>query len=528
MYYYAQAPQPRRRKNKKIILISLALFAIVIIGVPLFRLIFPSKKQQAVNHLQFDQSATDAEKKQITEAIAKSNKSLNHDVKVSVKTVTNASNIDNILSVYVPVTGLYSSIQNIQSDSNETKSAFIESTIDGQIGNYLGSTISGGASIPTRALDTIDTSYDKVVFVPAEKLNEKIKLLSLDGNYYLDTFNSGGYIRLVELSGAGTTDIAGVSFNNLPKKENIFKANITGVTALTRLMMQKLNSVQDPLYFSKIIGPFLKDADLTHVSNEVSFKENCQFNHAVFCSDPRFIKTLQDSGVDLVELTGNHNNDSGDQFNTDTINKYKELGIATFGGGLNNDEAKKPYFADVKGSKVAFLGYNHPDSPSGFAIADSTGPGANSFDYDKIKSDIIAAKQQSKFVIVDVQYAECYAYPDGYVEFPLCNSPINGQQEAFRKIINLGADMVIGTQAHQPQIYELYNGKPIYYGLGNLYFDQIQWPGTERGIILTHYFLDGKLLQTKLTPTIYDEDFQTRKMTNAQATKFLDFLNSSR
>ena len=127
-----------------------------------------------------------------------------------------------------------------------------------------------------------------------------------------------------------------------------------------------------------------------------------------------------------------------------------------------------------------------------------------------------------------MQYAECYAYPDGYVEFPLCNSPISGQQEAFRKIIDLGADMVIGSQAHQPQIYELYNGKPIYYGLGNLYFDQIQWPGTERGIVLTHYFLNGKLLQTKLTPTVYDEDLQTRKMTNAQATKFLDFLNSSR
>ena len=528
MYYYAQAPRPRRRKNKKLILVPFVLFAMVIFSVSIFRLIFPSKQQRAVNNLQFDQSVTDAEKKQITEAITKSTKSLNSDLKVSVKTVKKAASTDRILSVYVPVTGLYSPTQNIQSDSNESKNAFIDLTIDSQIANYLGSAISGGASAPTRAIDTVDTSFENVVFVPAEKLSPKVKLVSFDGDYYLDTFTSGGYMRVVELNGDGTTDIAGVSFNTLPKNESIFKVNMTGVTALTRLMMQKLNSIGDPLYFSKYIGPILKDADLTHVSNEVSFKDSCQFSHAVFCSDPRFIKTLQDSGVDLVELTGNHNNDVGDQFNTNTINKYKELGIATFGGGLNADEAKKPYFADSKGSKVAFLGYNYPDSPSGFAIADSTGPGANSFNYDKIKNDISSARQQSQFIIVDVQYAECYAYPDGYVEFPICNNPIPGQQEAFRKIIDLGADMVIGTAAHQPQIYELYNGKPIYYGLGNLYFDQVQWPGTERGIIATHYFNEGKLMQTKLTPTVYDEALQTRKMTDAQATKFLQFLNNSR
>ena len=147
---------------------------------------------------------------------------------------------------------------------------------------------------------------------------------------------------------------------------------------------------------------------------------------------------------------------------------------------------------------------------------------------DNIKNDIQTAKQQAQFVIVDVQYNECYAYPDGYLEFPICNLPIVGQQETFRKLIDLGADMVIGTQAHQPQIYEQYKDKMIYYGLGNLYFDQTQWPGTERGIILTHYFKQGKLLQTKLTPTEYNETLQTSKMEPAKAQALLEFINKSR
>ena len=110
---------------------------------------------------------------------------------------------------------------------------------------------------------------------------------------------------------------------------------------------------------------------------------------------------------------------------------------------------------------------------------------------------------------------------------PSCDAPISGQQAFFRHLIDLGADMVVGTQAHQPQTYELYNGKPIYYGLGNLFFDQIYWPGTTRGIILTHYFKDGKLLQTRLSPTVYGQALQVQLMDKASAESFLSRLLKS-
>jgi len=110
---------------------------------------------------------------------------------------------------------------------------------------------------------------------------------------------------------------------------------------------------------------------------------------------------------------------------------------------------------------------------------------------------------------------------------PACDAPISGQEEFFRELIDFGADMVVGTQAHQPQTYEFYNGKPIYYGLGNLFFDQTYWPGTERGIILTHYFYNGKLLQTRLAPTVYDEDLQVETMDTDSAEQFLTRLIQS-
>jgi poly-gamma-glutamate synthesis protein (capsule biosynthesis protein) len=174
------------------------------------------------------------------------------------------------------------------------------------------------------------------------------------------------------------------------------------------------------------------------------------------------------------------------------------------------------------------LAYNFPDSPSGSAIAGKDKAGANGYNLDRIAQEIDQAKTTSNFVMVHVQYWECYAYPDGYVEYPKCDVPIGKQEADFKKLIDLGADMVVGTSAHQPQTYELYNGKPIYYGLGNLYFEQTDWPGTERSIILTHYFVGGKLLQTKLTPTVYDEKLQTRLSTDAEAAYLLQRLKDAR
>jgi poly-gamma-glutamate synthesis protein (capsule biosynthesis protein) len=40
------------------------------------------------------------------------------------------------------------------------------------------------------------------------------------------------------------------------------------------------------------------------------------------------------------------------------------------------------------------------------------------------------------------------------------------------ELIDYGADVVIGSHPHVPQGFEMYNGKPIFYSLGNFIFDQ--------------------------------------------------------
>jgi len=154
--------------------------------------------------------------------------------------------------------------------------------------------------------------------------------------------------------------------------------------------------------------------------------------------------------------------------------------------------------------------------------------GANSYTPEKVAADIAALRDENlaDVVIVDFQFQECYSYPEGDVIYDICYEPLRfpDQRGVFRQAIDSGADIVIGTQAHQPQTYEMYNDGMIFYGLGNLFFDQTPWIGTRQGLILTHYFIDGKYVQTKVTTTIYDREMQTYVTDGDQKKLLLELL----
>lgn len=364
------------------------------------------------------------------------------------------------------------------------------------------------------------------------------KLLAIDNQYYLNSFSAGAIFRYYTLSGE-PEDLAKVhqklsaSIATFPSTETVFTFAQTGVTALSRVMNTKLNQVGNGAYFAEKIGGFLSGFDKTHTSNESSFSAAAPSTPSgtVICSLPGMVDVLTSIGLDIVELTGNHNQDCGDQSAIATIDKYAELGIQTFGGGKTAAAAAIPLEISEKGANITLLGYNL--STGGYTL-DGT-PGANFYTTEKAQADIAAAKQRGDFIIVDVQFNECNAYASSYedrtCDYANSSAPYAGygsQVEFFRSIIDLGANMVVGTAAHQPQTFELYGDGVIYYGLGNLFFDQSWWPGTTRSLILAHYFYDGQLLQTRIVPTVYDKNFQTELMDDAAASQFIKRLVEAR
>lgn len=400
-----------------------------------------------------------------------------------------------IYNIYVPVTDFYSTDTNIDVDSPE---ALFADVYEGGVAHEM---------------------------IPVDDLDFTNKLLSVNSSYYLDEFNKGAVFRVVKFESEKFDEeikpLVDDSFKKeYPEKDTVLTLAQTGVTALSRGMNRKLAQVGDARYFSEKIAGFLSGFDLTHTSNESSFTNYATSDN--ICSDPRFIDTLTDIGLDIVELTGNHNEDCGDDAARESIDIYNEKGIRTVGGGKTAEEAAVPLDIDEKGNNITFLAYN---LSTGGATLDAT-PGANQYVEENAVSEINAAKERGDFVIIDIQYYECSAYASEY-EDPTCdaaNSAAGDQVGFFRHLIDLGADMVVGTSAHQPQTFELYGNGVIYYGLGNLFFDQIWWPGTTRSLVLANYFYKDKLLQTKIVPTIYDSNMQTKLLDEETSKWFLQRL----
>jgi hypothetical protein len=389
-------------------------------------------------------------------------------------------------------------------------------------------------------LEELEGSESTIGFVEIQDLTPDYRVLSLDGKYFLDDLEGGikrdlitriqdvDNIFILNVVKKNILDLLDESFN----EENIAKVNMTGVTAISRDLAAKIESSGNDEYPAENIAGFLADADLTHTSNEVSFVEGCTPGTSMrFCSAPEYLATLLVSGIDVVELTGNHNNDYGASNNTSTIQTYIDNGMDYFGGGLDDDDASEILYKEVNGNKIAFLGYNYYDTMLGTgALATSSHAGANSYSSSKMKNDIEEARENADVVIVDFQFQECYSYPSSDIIYPICYRPLSSpdQKGVFRLAIDYGADIVIGTQAHQPQTYELYEDGIIFYGLGNLFFDQTPWIGTRQGMVLTHYFYNGSHIQTKITPTIYDNDMQTRLATEEEGDLLLELLKDAR
>lgn len=378
-----------------------------------------------------------------------------------------------------------------------------------------------------------------VGIVPFEDVTFDLQILTYDGKFFLDSPKEGGIPYGLSIADQLPPHIAKAVRKNTVglvegvfNSEDVLKINMTGVTALTRGLGYNIDASKDFGYPATKISDFLSDADLTHTSNEVSFVPGCKYEAGVrFCSKPEYVKALQDIGVDIVELTGNHNNDYGASYNASTIEKYTELGMEYFGGGLNEEDAKKLLIKDIKGSKVGFLGYNYYDSILNTgAIAGVSRAGSNRYSVDKLKNDIEEARKVVDVVVVTFQFQECYSYPSSDVIYPICYKPLSypDQKKVFREAADFGADIVVGTQAHQPQTFELYNGKVIYYGLGNLFFDQINWIGTRQGLILSHYIYKGRLLQTRVSTTLYDNDMKPYVTTGKDRELLLNLLKEAR
>ncbi len=352
--------------------------------------------------------------------------------------------------------------------------------------------------------------------VPFDALRPEYKVLRVDGRSPLDRdFTPDGYPLAIGVGLAGDPE-AGAAFlaawgpprtNRDP--ERLTTVALTGVSAPARSVgwHMQIAGVTSP---GQAVAPVLAAADIAHVSNEIPFAVDCPpseqqpIGDAVFCAPDSHLELFTSIGADVVELTGNHVNDWGEANFRHTLDLYAAASLATFGGGRDLAAAEQPSRWEHHGNRIAFVGCN-PVGPYGAWARPGYAGSRPCGDYAGIQAQIAELKAAGYLVIATLQYQEYYAY-----------QPAPDQRRDFRALLAAGAIAVSGSQGHHAQGFDFLDGGFIHYGLGNLFFDQMEMAGTRQTFVDTYTFYEGRLLNVSLWTGLIEAYCCPREMTPAE------------
>ncbi len=190
-----------------------------------------------------------------------------------------------------------------------------------------------------------------------------------------------------------------------------------------------------------------------------------------FRMKPGFLHALPDAGVTLVNIANNHIFDYGREGLFDTISYLDSVGLKHVGAGRNAAEAYRPVVLSRRGIRIGFLGfYGGGEAPA----AGSRSPGVARRDLARAVESIrlLRSLDSVDVVIVNLHWGT-----------ELATAPDPGQREFAHRLIDAGADAVIGHHPHVLQGIERYGKGVIVYSLGNFLFG-----GNERSTYTTGLF----------------------------------------
>lgn len=289
---------------------------------------------------------------------------------------------------------------------------------------------------------------------------------------------------------------------------------LTGTSAFARTVAWEM-SVKGATYPVSMIKSVFDTSDITHISNESSIWSLCpepqQDNRSIqFCSNLNTYELIDYLDLDVIELSGNHLRDYDWGPLLEMLDRFDEKGYAYYAAGRTPEEAAAPLFIEHNGNRFAFVGCNiaGPDH----VYVDERHPGVNPCDLDVFEQQIRDLTDEDYLVIATLQYYEIYS-----------RTPSEIQERDFKRLSDAGAVIVSGSQAHYPQTMVPEEDRFIHYGLGNLFFDQMDVPvkGTRQEFLDRYVFYDGRLLNVQLVTALLEDYSRPRLMTEDERAQFL-------
>jgi len=191
-------------------------------------------------------------------------------------------------------------------------------------------------------------------------------------------------------------------------------------------------------YFLENVRGLFEADDLTIINLEGTLttatkrRADRQFN---FRGDPEYVNILTGSSVEICNLANNHAFDFKQAGFEETQQTLEAAGIGASGFGLE-------YYTKAGGYTVGSLGFTEWD----YSAAE-------------IEKAISAAREKCDLLLVSIHWGEEMRY-----------KPTNSCVKLGHKMIDAGADIIIGNHSHVYGAIEQYKGKYIIYSLGNFCF----------------------------------------------------------
>jgi poly-gamma-glutamate synthesis protein (capsule biosynthesis protein) len=184
------------------------------------------------------------------------------------------------------------------------------------------------------------------------------------------------------------------------------------------------------------------------------------FKQYIFRAEPEWLNDLKRHGVTHLNLANNHSIDQGRKGLVDTKENIIKAGMTPIGAGQNQEEAATPVLLT--------------DSPRRVWLLASLQMALENFAY---LPDQPCVSQQSIEAlcqrIAQLRQADptCYIIVSLHWGWENHLEVVPRQRYEARQLIDAGADCLVCHHTHTRQPMETYQGKPIFYGLGNFIFD---------------------------------------------------------
>jgi len=236
-----------------------------------------------------------------------------------------------------------------------------------------------------------------------------------------------------------------------PKPNKITIAAV-GDIGLGREINYQILQRNNPLFPFEKVKEFLTSADITIGNLEGPVIDNCPTTRSGFrfCGRLENVQGLVSAGFDGINLANNHINNYGLEGLTQTTAQLQKNNINYF-------FEDKVWFKEIGQTKTGFLGF------------DDTIQKINNYE---LQVMIEKAKEKADIIVVNFHWGEEYQL-----------EPNVRQKDLAKLAIDAGADIVIGHHPHVIQPLKYYQGKPIFYSLGNFVFDQMWSEETKTGAI---------------------------------------------